>query len=259
MNAFGELFMQMVGLDPSDIDSNGRFDPAKAKMPSEAEFMKMLAETDESDEGGLEQTHSSASTTCQLTELFTALEIEKRDFDSKIEFGVESEHEDEEESFHSCNDDETRERDEKIVSFGDESVLRKLSFKQALKLRTWQVKYRKTLRTFGKIIPRFEKFVKLTSGKDHPFHKEGRYIQKFLDNDLSQWVDDDVKYFEKYRKVLILIFVVRFQVRFDLRKLLSIDFMNFPVFHRRNATFFRKNEIRTPKLHCSILRIRQQS
>lgn len=85
-----------------------------------------------------------------------------------------------------------------ILNFGDKSVLKKLTTKQTKSLNKWLVKYRTSLRKFSKIINRFEKFVELTSDKNHPYHNEGLYIEEFLDNKLTGWVDDDVKYFETY-------------------------------------------------------------
>jgi hypothetical protein len=85
-----------------------------------------------------------------------------------------------------------------ILNFGDKRVLKQLTPKQAKSLKKWLMKYRKSLRKFSKILTRFENFVELTSDKMHPYHNEGRYIQQFLDNKLTGWVDDDVEYFETY-------------------------------------------------------------
>jgi hypothetical protein len=98
------------------------------------------------------------------------------------------------------------------VYSNDKPVLNQVTYKQAVELRAWQVEYRKALKFdsqqwFDKvqncgsgcdIVPRFREFVELTSQEDHPYHKEGQYVQDFMDNKFNKWVAYDYQYFDQY-------------------------------------------------------------
>ena len=122
----------------------------------------------------------------QLSAMFAQLETERALYDG--------------------SDNEDSDNDiEEVINLNDRNFSQidssKLTYKQAKKMRNWQVKYRKTLVNFEKIIPRFEKFIKLTSDRQHPFYSEGKFIHDFLqdlDNKITGWTDNDAKFFERY-------------------------------------------------------------
>lgn len=128
--------------------------------------------------------------TYQLAELLTALEIEQYHYEPKREAAPEA-----------------------LVYSEDKPVLNQVTYKQAIGIRAWQVEFRKALKfdshqyldklqnggTGCDITPRFREFVELTSHKDHPYHKEGQYVQDFINNKFNKWIAFENQYFEQYK------------------------------------------------------------